>query len=236
MKNFIIVILAVTTLLGGYFAATTLRLPMENLAGKTEKTVRGDLTLPINATGEVRPALRVEIKSEASGEVVEIAKRPGERVQAGDLLIRLQPDDEQRSVNRATQELQIAEARWETSRINLELARGADLNAAQAQVEQLEPAVELARFRKKKLDALPDSQKNDEEVVQRETDLARQIAQLDAARAGLEKAKLAVPRAQQDLKQAEAAYETGKSNLGDAQKRLAKTTIEAPIEIGRAHV
>lgn len=230
MKNTIIAILLLTVVVVGYYAATTLRLPMENIAGKTEKVIRSDLTLPINATGAVTPALRIEVKSEASGEVIEIARRAGDRVQSGDLLIRLQPDDEQRSVDRSTQDLQIAEARLDTSRINLEQARGADIASAQAQVDQLEPLVTLAKFRKEKLDRLPEEQKNDEEVVQRNTEVDRQIAQLDAAKAGLERAKLAIPRAEHELKQAEAAYEAAKANLGDAQKRLSKTTITSPID------
>ncbi|MFH1109066.1 MAG: HlyD family efflux transporter periplasmic adaptor subunit [Planctomycetota bacterium] len=230
MKNTLIVILTLAVILVGYYAATTLRLPMEGLEGKTEKVIRSDLTIPINATGEVRPALRVEVKSEASGEVIEIAKRAGDRVRARDLLIRLQPDDEQRSVDRSTQELQIAEARLNTAKINLELARGSDLLNAKAQVNQLEPLVTLAKFRKEKLERLPDDQKNDEEVIQRDTDYLRQVAQLDAAKAGLERAKLAIPRSEYELKQAEASHETAKANLGDAQKRLTKTTILAPID------
>ncbi|MEK7731810.1 MAG: HlyD family efflux transporter periplasmic adaptor subunit, partial [Planctomycetota bacterium] len=230
MKNAVIAILLLVVVVVGYYAATTLRLPMENIEGKTEKVIRSDLTLPINATGEVRPALRIEVKSEASGEVIEIAKRAGDRVRAGDLLIRLQPDDEQRSVDRSTQELQIAEARLNTSRINLEQARGADIVSAQAQVGQLEPLVALAKFRKEKLGRLPDDQKNDEEIIQRDTEVERQVAQRDAATAGLEKAKLAIPRAVQELRQAEASYETTKANLGDAQKRLTKTTILSPID------
>ncbi len=230
MKNAVIAILLLTVVVVGYYAATKLRLSTENIEGKTEKVIRSDLTLPINATGEVRPALRIEVKSEASGEVIEIAKRAGDRVRAGDLLIRLQPDDEQRSVDRSTQELQIAEARLNTSRINLEQARGADIVSAQAQLGQLEPLVALAKFRKEKLDRFPADQKNDEEIIQRNTEVERQVAQRDAAAAGLEKAKLAIPRAQQELKQAEASYETAKANLGDAQKRLTKTTILSPID------
>jgi len=230
MKNFIIVILLLTTLVVGYFAATTLRMPLENLSGKTEKIVRADLTLPINATGEVRPGLRIELKSEASGEVIEIAKRGGDRVKKGDLLIRLNKDDEQRSADRATQELQIAEARMNSAKIIVELAKGADLANAQAQVDQLVPMVTYAKFRKEKLEQLPDTQKNDEEVVQRDTEYQRQIAQLESAKAGLEKAKLAIPRAEYEYAQTQASHESAKATLADAQKRLTKTDIVAPID------
>ena len=81
MKNVIIGILVISTVVVGYFAATSkLRLSNIGLEGKLEKVIRGDLTIPINATGGVRPAHRVEVKAEASGEVIAIYKQPGERV------------------------------------------------------------------------------------------------------------------------------------------------------------
>ncbi len=229
MKNAIIVVLLLIVVVVGYYAATTLRLPMENVEGKTERIIRGDLTLPINATGEVKPGLRVEIKSEASGEVIEIAKRPGDRVKAGDVLIRLQKDDEQRSVDRATQELQIAEARMNSAKIVLELAKGAELATAQAQVAQLEPQVEYAKYRKDRLGKFDPSLKNEEETVQRDTEYFRQLALLEGAKAGVEKAKLNIPRAEYEYEQYKASYEAAKATLGDAQKRLDKTDIVSPI-------
>ena len=72
MKNVIIFILCITTLVAGYSVARSkLRLRLEGVEGKLEVIRRGDLTLPINATGEVRASYRIEIKSEASGEVEE---------------------------------------------------------------------------------------------------------------------------------------------------------------------
>ena len=152
MKNAIIFILVLGVIVTGYVAATSkLRLSIEGLEGKTEKIIRSDLTLPINATGEIRPMRRVEVKSEASGEVIEIARYGGDRVKAGDLLIRLQQDDEQRSVNRAQLDLEVAEARLEEAKIALKQAQTADLQSAQAQVDQLAENVRFAKFRLEKL-------------------------------------------------------------------------------------
>ncbi len=229
MKNAFIVLLLIALTVVGYFAATTLRLPNPNVEGKTEKVRRGDLARAINATGEVKPALRVEIKSEASGEVIEIARRPGDRVKAGELLIRLQKDDEQRSVNRASQDMQSAKARLDTTKIHLDLARDSELRSAQSQVDQLAPQVELTSFRLNKVKKLPSDQTNEEEILQRTTDHLRQVAQLEAAQANLEKAKLAIPLAEHDVTSAEATYEAAKSNLADAEKRLSKTDIVSPI-------
>ena len=155
MKNVLIAILTLTTVVVGYMAATsTLRLSLEGLQGKTETIARGDLIIPINATGEILPARRVVIKAEASGEVIEIAKQPGDRVSAADLLVRLQPDDEERSVNRARLDLKVAEARREEARINLQQARTADLQAAAANVQQIEASLRLSKYRATRADEL----------------------------------------------------------------------------------
>ncbi len=231
MKNVIIAILALTTIVVGYVLLTSkLKLSIEALEGKTEKIIRGDLTLPIDATGEVRPHQRVEIKSEASGEVIEIAKWPGDPVKKGDSLIRLQRDDEQRNVDRAKLDRDRAEAQREMARIILEQARGADIEAAQARVDQLAQAVRLAEFRLERIHSLDPSQTNAEEVLQRETTYESQLAQLKGAKADLARAQWAVPRAEQELRRSQATLETAQKNLGDAEKRFRKTDIVAPID------
>jgi len=230
MKNFVIAILLVITIVVGYIAATSkLRLHLEGLEGESKKIVRGDLTLPINATGEIRPALRVEIKSEASGEVIEIARRAGDRVKAGELLIRLDPDNEQRNVSRAELDLVVAKSRVEDSKISIQLAK-IQIDSATSRVAQLQTSVDFSLFRKEKVEALPPEQRNDEEVLQRRTTYEGQLSQLQGAMAELELAKLKVPQAQQTMHQAEATLATMQNNLADAQERLSETDIVCPID------
>lgn len=231
MKNLLLVILFITAAVTGYIALTSkLRLSLEGLEGKTEEIKRGDLTLPINATGDVQPARRVVIKAEASGEVLEIAKQAGDRVRVGDLLIRLQKDDEQRNVNRAQLDLDVGEARLEEARLRLQQAKTADVGFAEAQVRLLEQQAALTDYRVKRLASLPPEQRNEEEMLQRQTAHQGQLAQLEQARADLERARLAIPRQEQAVKQAEAAAESARNTLGDAQKRLTKTDIISPID------
>ena len=196
MKNTIIAVLLLATIVAGYYAISTIRVPLEGLEGRMAKVIRGDLTVPINANGEVRPARRVEIKSEASGEVIEIAKHGGDRVAVGDLIIRLQKDDEQRNVDRAKLELDAAEANLETARIRLAQAETADLATAQAEVDRLMASVAFAEFRREKLADLPEDQRNAEEMFERLTTYRSQVAQLDRAKAALEVANLAIPQRQ----------------------------------------
>ena len=229
MKNVVIAILAVIVIVVGYIAATSkLRLSLEGLEGKTEVVTRANLTIPINATGETCPDRRVVIKSEASGEVLDIMKQPGDRVRAGELLIKLLPEDEERKVRRAQLDLTVAKARLEEAKLNLEQAKTADLRAAEAQVAQIEASLRLSKLRADRAKEAPELF-HDEEQVQRTTFYENQLAQLAAVKAALERAKLAIPRAEQAVKQSEATFESMKNNLDDAKKLLRETDIISPI-------
>lgn len=231
MKNIVILILFATTVVGGYMVASSrFRLNLEGIDGKLETIRRGDLTLPINATGEVKAGFRSEIKSKASGEVIEIFKKAGDRVRAGDLLIRLQPDDEQRSVDRAKLDLTVSEARLREAELSLRQAKIADLPAAEARLVQQEQAVRMSKFQMEKVTALPEEQRYAEELLQRETTLLQQVAQVKVARADVEKVKVAILRAEQSVKQARAAFESASTNLKDAEKRLLETDIVAKVD------
>ena len=52
---------------------------------------RGDLVLSVRATGAVRAERQVTLRAETQGTVSEVLVRPGERVGAGDVLVRLDP-------------------------------------------------------------------------------------------------------------------------------------------------
>ncbi len=229
MKNALIAILLLFTVVAGYVAATSkLRLSMEGLEGKTDKIQRGDLTLPISATGVVKPARRVILKSEASGEVIEIAKQPGARVAAGELLIRLQRDDEQRTVNRARLDTDVAKARLEEARIDLQLVQGADLESAKSSLAQIEAGLPLHKLRAERVKTEPGIY-HEEERLERTTAYETQIARRNGALATVEKARLIIPRTEQLVAQTNATHESTENTLADAEKRLAKTEIVAPI-------
>ena len=227
MKNAVIVILLLTTLAGGYYALSQYRIPLGE-EGKLEPIVRGDLTLPINATGEVQPARRVVIKAEASGEVIAVYKQPNEWVDKGELMIRLEKDEEQRSVDRARQDLDRANARLRAAEVVLKQAQTVDPRNAQAAIDQIKASLALSKFRAEVVQEKPEAF-HEEERLQRISVYENDLARLEAAKANLEAVKLAAEQAEYDREQAFAASETARSILADAERRLRKTDIEAPI-------
>lgn len=230
MKNAIMFFLLLATVVLGYsFIVANYRLPLGS-KGELTKTLRGDLTLPITATGEVRPARRIVMKAEASGEVIEIFKLGGDLVRKGDVLIRLEKTEEQRSVTRSEQDVTITKARWEQAKINLVRARGPDMKRAEETVVQFAASVELLDFRMKKISALAEHQRTAEDLLQRSTALVQERSKLEMAKADVVNSHLAIDRLEQLVAQEEASHNIALANLADAQKRLRKTDIVAPID------
>lgn len=78
--------------------------------GELVTITRGNLSIPIPATGTVVAARTTPIKSKASGKVIRVYFEPADRVKEGDLLVELDPVDEKRSVDSTSAELTVAGA------------------------------------------------------------------------------------------------------------------------------
>ncbi|MGF1556093.1 efflux RND transporter periplasmic adaptor subunit [Paucihalobacter sp.] len=71
------------------------------------KTVEVKIIAPINifekvsATGKIQPSTEVKISSEVSGEIIELPFKEGQKVNKGDLLVKVNPDLIQAALNRS---------------------------------------------------------------------------------------------------------------------------------------
>ena len=70
---------------------------------------RGDLTITVNSTGVVEPILTVELKSKASGEIIELPIEEGDRVTKGQLIARLDATTARNDFDQAEADLKVAE-------------------------------------------------------------------------------------------------------------------------------
>jgi len=84
----------------------------------------GDLTVSISAVGTVQPIHAVEIKSKASGEIIELAVDEGDVVQKGDLLIRLDRRTVQNEYDQAEADYEVAKVTLEQREKELNRQRG----------------------------------------------------------------------------------------------------------------
>jgi HlyD family secretion protein len=82
-------------------------------SGRLERVVRverGDLDLTVSADGVVQPINKVEVKSKASGQILELNLVEGEEVRQGDLLVALDQTTAINDADQAKADLEVAEA------------------------------------------------------------------------------------------------------------------------------
>jgi len=137
MKKLVVVAAVAILIVAGYQQLASVELDFKTLRGETKTIGRGDLTIPISATGEVSALSRHEVKSEASGEVIEITREPGQPIRKGELLIRLKRDEEQRSVDRAKAEVTRAKASLDIAKINEQKLKTVGVAQAKAQLDEI---------------------------------------------------------------------------------------------------
>ncbi|WP_297797234.1 efflux RND transporter periplasmic adaptor subunit [uncultured Marinobacter sp.] len=107
-----------------------------NVANPRLETVRDR----VNAVGSLKALDAIELTTEVSGRVVELNLRSGQRVEQGDLLLRL--DDRQ-----ARAEVRVSEARVADARRQFERARSLRSNnsISQSQVDELRTSLDVAQ-------------------------------------------------------------------------------------------
>ena len=113
------------------------------------------ITRRIVATGHVRPERSATLRAQTPGQVVEVAAEPGQRVEAGVMLVRLAMDDRQSRLAEAKSRLAERRARLEASqrlgergfqsKLDQKQAQ-ADLEAARAAVEHIELEIRNTRL------------------------------------------------------------------------------------------
>jgi len=232
MKKILVLIVVVVVIVGLWWWGSTRGSLLEE-EGKLAAARPGRVALPISASGEAREFQRVEIKVEASGTVVEIPVKEGDIVEPGQLLLRIDQEEEQRNVDRAQasvdqakESLAIAQIAYEQAAedetLNVELARAA-FDLAQARVEYAE--FEYNHY--KSLDEKGVS--NPIEMWQKLTSFKTSKAELAQARVELKRAEDAGPRTVRstgrEVELAKHRLEAAKFALSDAQRRLRKTKV-----------
>jgi len=104
----------------------------------------------VSVTGEVVPAVWADVSAQGGGTVMEVPVVSGEKVAAGDLLIRLDPADALLAVQQAEAALEVAHAELALLQAG---PRAEEVAAAQAEVDAVEAALAQAIARRDQLDA-----------------------------------------------------------------------------------
>lgn len=82
-----------------------------------------DLRITAEATGELEPVLKVEVKSKASGEILELHVDSGDEVEPGTLLAEVDPRDVNNAFEQAEADLAVARERMNIAEAQLERSK-----------------------------------------------------------------------------------------------------------------
>ncbi len=165
-----------------------------------EKPALRTIVETVSANGKIQPEVEVKISADVSGEIVELHVKEGQKVEAGDHLLTINPDLIKSAADRVAASLNQAKANVATTK------------ARQAQVEASFVNTELSYNRTKGL--------HDKKAVS--------DAEFDAAKAQFEAAKADLEAARQTVLAAEYSVKSAEATLKEATDNLARTRIYAP--------
>lgn len=238
MSRTVIIIIAVSLLIVVglvYFSLADISMRNPWLDGQKEAAIRGDLVIPVTATGVVEPSKLIQIKSKASGQVTKIHVVEGQIVNDGDILVELDPVDEKRNVesrraalNRAKSALEKAKVALENYQLDLPL----QTKLAEARLRDAVARFEDAKYKWEKMQGyIKDSVAGEVEAVTVKTNYDTALAAKELAEGELHRSRnnesILVRSAQEDVRQAEEALIETQKSLDEAELRLEETTVRA---------
>lgn len=112
-KYAVLAVIVIAVAGGGYYFLGNSKKEVQPPAGQVQRIVkvgRGDLNLTVSANGVVQPINKVDIRSKASGQIVELTFEEGQSVNKGDLLIMIDQTLTRNDYEQAKADLALAEA------------------------------------------------------------------------------------------------------------------------------
>ncbi len=203
---------------------------------QTAAVERGSLAVDVSCTGSVVSNLDVEIKCKASGEIVDLPFDVSDTVEMDDLLVALDPVDEERNVRQAQVRLDASQARLAQAKESLSIAQRDLENDRQRVRAELASARITAGEKRDKAarmaELLQSEYASPEEVETAQATAAQAQAALEKTR--VEVAALAVQEQRlellrQDIALAESEVADDEIALESARQRFDETRVYAPI-------
>ncbi|MBU1023060.1 efflux RND transporter periplasmic adaptor subunit [bacterium] len=201
------------------------------------KVERGPISLSVSSSGRIVSNLDVEIKCKASGEVIALPFDVSDKVSKGDLVVELDPVDENRNVKKSQVAVSSSDARLNKAEQSLKIGKIDLENAkrkAKVALDVAQSRAEDARSKTDRIRQLFEKQlAGREELETAETNAIKADADLETALIQIEELKTeetALELKREDVSLAKADLESAKINLSIAQQRLDDTKVYSPID------
>lgn len=239
MKKFLLLVFIIAGIAGGayYWKYTKDAAAEETPKQRIVKAECGPIFSIVDTTGKVVSNRDVEIKCKASGQVVKLPFEVSDLVKEGDLLVELDPLDEQRNlqqseVTQASSKAKLAQARHnlliaETKLATNKKKAAADLKSAEARAADSSSKLKrLKDLLQKKLTSQQDYDATEATAIEADSNLEQAkitVEELRAEEMGLELKR-------QDVNLAEAQVKSDAIDLSKAMQRVSDTKVFAPID------
>jgi HlyD family secretion protein len=166
----------------------------------TDKVIRRSITEVVSVSGKIQPESEVKISADVSGEIIEMAVKEGDSVKQGQLLLRINPELYETTINQLSANLDNARAGM----------AGSEAQRARAAASMLQAE---ANFKRQK-------QLFDQKVISEQ--------EWDQARVQYEIAKADVLAADKNTLAAKYTAASAAARLEEGRRNLGRTSIFAP--------
>lgn len=244
MKIFFKMVIILAALIGAWHGYAYMSNPFDKSgdenASKTPQffeVVSGELLSRVACTGKINSNLDVEIKGKASGEVVAVHVDISDKVSKGDLLVEIDPVEEERNLRQARIALEASTARLEKAKavqIREEASIALERVKAERSLSEKKVLLEDAVRRAERNSALF-AKKLVSEETRDSAVLALQRARIayGEAETGVDQVGVAekgIVTLKQDVILAEAQKENDEIAVDKAARRLDETRVYAPMD------
>jgi HlyD family secretion protein len=202
-----------------------------------EKVIRGPLRVTVASTGRVVSNLDVDIKCKAGGEIIALLYDISDFVSQGDILVELDPVDEQRNVTKAEIALSASKARQSIAESNLKIAEetlATERLRCTAALTSAEVRAKDARAKANRMkDLLASQLASPEEAETAETAAVSAAADLENAQVRLGELKTqegALELKRQDVKVAQTQVQSDEVSLAIQKDRLADIKVASKMQ------
>jgi len=239
MKKVVVSLLVVALVAGGafYYWRARSAAAEPTVERKTAEVTRGEVRRTVACTGRVVSNLDVEIKCKASGVVVALPSDVSDEVKTGDLLVEIDPVDQERAVQQQEASLAASEARLAQAKASLAVAEsdletertrtGAVRNSAAARVKDASSKAKREReLLERQQSSIEEAETANTTAVQAEQDLRSADAQV----ASIKTLELQLEVRRQEIALAQADLDASNIALKLAQQRLRETKVIATMD------
>lgn len=223
---------------GGFFAKLGKKEEKEK-ESYFEAARKDDLVITVDATGTTEPITDIDVKSEATGRIIEFYVEEGDQVKKGDLICKLDQSNQQLVVNQRQIALDKAKVAYTeaqqsqdaTQRSNLQTA----VDNAQTNLKNAQDSLETAKAAHARIAEMHGKgYASDQELENSRQTVDSAEAAVKTAQSNLENAKLQLKKyddqsSANTVEQARLNVDSAKVALAEAQKQLGDSVIVSPI-------